>query len=171
MHQVYARHGVRFRYPADWEISEQEDGSQFSITVSSPHTSFWTVTLLADSPSPKEIVAAVLDAFHEEYDELDEYPARQRLCGQPTVARDIDFVCLELLNVARVRAFRAPDFTVLVMYQGTEGEFDETGPILEQITGSLSLDREGLPIDAPDDDELEDEDLDDLEADDEEDED
>jgi hypothetical protein len=53
------------------------------------------------------------------------------------VARDIDFVCLELLNSASIRAFRAREFTVLVLFQFTEGERDETGPILERITRSL----------------------------------
>lgn len=139
MQQEYAKHGVRFRYPADWDVSEQRDGNQLSITVSSPHTSFWTVILLFDRPDPNDIVAAALDAFEEEYDELDVYPAKARVCRRATVARDIDFVCLELLNVARIRAFRTADFTVMVLYQGTDSEFDEMGALLEQMTTSLSF--------------------------------
>src|SRR5262245_54395681 len=139
MDREYAGHGVRFRFPSEWEVSEQREESQLSITVSSPHTSFWTVTLLPDRPEPEDIVAAVLDAFHEEYDELDDYPSRARVGKRPTVARDIDFVCLELLNVARVRAFRTPDFTVMVLYQGTDREFEESGPVLEKITKSLAF--------------------------------
>lgn len=135
----YAAHGVRFRYPAEWEVSEQRDESQLSITVSSLHTSFWTLTLISDRPDPEDIVAAVLDAFHEEYDELDDYPSQARVGKRPTVARDIDFVCLELLNVARVRAFRTADFTAMVLYQGTDAEFQDTEPILERITKSLSF--------------------------------
>jgi hypothetical protein len=139
MQREYANHGVRFRYPAEWEVSEQRDASQVSITVSSPHTSFWTVTLLADRPDPNDIVAAVLDAFEEEYDELDVYPARAVIDRHAAVARDIDFVCLELLNVARVRAFRTPQFTVMVLYQGTDNEIAESGQTLEQMTKSLSF--------------------------------
>ena len=130
---------MRFRFPAEWEVSEQRDGSQLSITVASPHTSFWTLTLLADRPDPDDIVAAVLDAFEEEYDELDVYPSTACVGDRDTVARDIDFVCLELLNVARVRAFRTAEFTVMVLYQGTDGEFGETEPLLEQITKSLDF--------------------------------
>lgn len=152
MQQEYAKHGVRFRYPAEWEVSEQRDGSQLSITVSSPQTSFWTVTLLADRPDPDDIVAAALDAFEDEYDELDVYPAKARVCRRTTVARDIDFVCLELLNVARVRAFRTENFTVMVLYQGTDGEFDEMGPLLEQMTKSLTVSGEEADEDPVDDD-------------------
>jgi hypothetical protein len=129
---------VRFRYPDDWELSEQQEGEQISITVSSPQTAFWTLTLFPGRPDPEDIVAAALDAFHEEYTELDDYPSRVRVCKCPTVARDVDFVCLELLNSAGIRAFRARAFTVLVLFQLTEAEREEMAPILERITKSLS---------------------------------
>jgi hypothetical protein len=138
MEAIYQSHGVRFRYPQDWELSEQQEAEQISITVSSPLTAFWTLTLFPDCPDPGDIVAAALDAFYEEYDELDDYPSKIWLCKRPTVARDVDFVCLELLNSAGIRAFRAQAFTVLVLFQFTEGERDETGRILERITLSLS---------------------------------
>lgn len=151
MQQEYSRHGIRFHYPGEWEVSEQRDGQQVSITVASPHTSFWTVTLCADRPDPNDIVAAVLDAFEQEYDELDVYPTKARICRRAAVARDIDFVCLELLNVARVRAVRASRFTVMVLYQGTDSEFGEMEPLLEKITRSLTLaDAEDAESDADD---------------------
>jgi len=96
------------------------------------------VSLFPGRPDPQDIVAAALDAFHEEYDELDDYPSKVRVCKRPTVARDVDFVCLELLNSAGIRAFRAPEFTVLVLFQLTEAEREEMAPILERITKSLS---------------------------------
>ncbi len=138
MESTYQAHGVRFRYPREWEVSEQQEGDQISITVSSPHTAFWTVTLFPGCPEPEDIVAAALDAFHEEYDELDDYPSRVRVCRRRTVARDIDFVCLELLNSAGIRAFRAGRFTVLVLFQLTESEREETAPVLDRITRSLA---------------------------------
>ncbi len=140
MDAVYNSHGVRFRYPGEWELSEQDEGEQISITVSSPqpHAAFWTVSLFPRGPDPDDLVAAAVDAFREEYNELDDYPSKVRLCKRPTVARDVDFVCLELLNSAGIRAFRAPRFTVLVLFQFTEAERSEAEPILEQITRSLS---------------------------------
>src|SRR5262249_18850353 len=93
----------------------------------------------ADRPDVEETVEAVLMAFAEEYEDLDVYPSKARLCRRPTVARDLDFVCLELLNVARVRAIRTPKFTVLVLYQGNDAEFPEMEPLLEQISGSLAF--------------------------------
>jgi hypothetical protein len=144
MDATYQAHGVRFRYPHEWDVTEQEQEDQVSITVSSPETAFWTVSLFPGCPEPDEIVAAALDAFHDEYDELDEYSSKVRVCKRPTVARDIDFVCLELLNSAGIRAFRARNFTVLVLFQLTDAERKEIAPIFESITKSLSC---SAPVD------------------------
>ncbi len=138
MDATYQAHGVQFRYPNEWEVSEQRERDQVSITVSSPDTAFWTVSLFPGCPEPEDIVAAALDAFREEYEELDEYPSRARVCQSRTIARDIDFVCLELLNSAGLRAFRAPQFTVLVLFQLTEAERTEIAPIFEGMTNSLT---------------------------------
>ena len=148
MEAIYKSHGIRFCYPEEWELSEQNEGEQIAITVSSPLTAFWTVSLFPDRPDPADLVAAALDAFHEEYKELDDYPSKVRLCGCPTVAREIDFVCLELLNTAGIRAFRTRNFTVLVLFQLTEGERGETGPVLDSITRSLAC-VASVPEDAP----------------------
>jgi hypothetical protein len=137
--KTYRGNGVQFRYPADWEVSEQREEEQLSITVASAQTTFWTLTLFPGRPDPADIVEAVLDAFREEYDQLDDYPATAHVCRRPTVARDIDFVCLELINTARVRAFRTAEMTVMLLYQGTDAEFERTGAVCEQMTKSLTL--------------------------------
>lgn len=133
----FANHGVRFSYPKDWEVSEQSKAGERSITVSSAKTAFWTLTLFYDRPEPQEIIDTVLAAFHEEYDEMDDYAARVRLCNRKTVARDIEFVCLELLNSAWARSFHTDDCTVLVLYQTNDLELEETLPVMEAITRSL----------------------------------
>ena len=138
MEAIYQLYGVKFRYPSEWELSEQQTDEQISITVSSPQTAFWTLNLFPDCPLPHDVVDTVLDVFHEEYSEMDDYPSQVRVGKRPTVARDIDFVCLEVFNLAGVRAFRIPAFTVLVLFQLTEAERDKTGPILDKITRSLS---------------------------------
>jgi len=139
MDKTYQSHGVSFRYPGEWELTEEQTDDQLSITVSSPLTAFWTLILFPDCPEPEDVVETTLDAFHEEYSEMDEYPSKARVGRRRTIGRDIDFVCLDVLNLARVRAFRAAPFTGMVLFQLTEAEEDEMGPILERITRSLSL--------------------------------
>ena len=138
MHRVFEHHGVRFEYPEDWILHEQSSPEEISITVNSPETSFWSLTLLFERPDPNRVIETALDTFREEYFEIDVYPSDDRLGDSRTVARDVDFVCHELIGSAFLRAAVAPGFTLLVLYQGADFELDETQPVLERVSKSLT---------------------------------
>ena len=145
MDRVFEGHGIRFEYPDDWILHEQSMPDELTLTVQSPNTSFWSLTLLFDRPDPQRVLDSALDAFREEYTEIDIYPGEIRLNGQPTVACELDFVCHELIGSAFLRAVVAADFTLLVLYQGPDLDLDETQPLLEKLTKSLSWDTDDLP--------------------------
>jgi hypothetical protein len=139
MDETYQGHGIRFRYPAFWQLAEQDDGESKSITVASPNTSFWSISLFPEGTSPEQVIASAVEAFREEYDELDVYPSEAMLGDHLGAALDVDFVCLELINSAFLRSFQTDQLTVLVLYQGFDGELVETRPLLEAISASLVL--------------------------------
>lgn len=138
MQAVYDRHGIRFRYPADWELAEQPTESGISVFVQSSATSFWSVSLDSESPDPENMLEAALEAFRLEYPELDDYPQESEICHRTAVGRDVEFVCFDWLNSACLRAFRTSQFSVLVLYQGTDQELLETRDQLEAMTRSLT---------------------------------
>lgn len=144
MQEIYSGHGVRFRYPDTWEVGEQHQDDQITITTSSPGTSFWSITIIPESPDPDELIEAALDAFREEYPEMDVYAAKAKLCDRPAAAKNVEFVCLELLNTAWLRSIRTPQFTILLLYQGTDAELEETESVLEQMTRSLECTEAGF---------------------------
>ena len=139
MEEIYEGHGIRFRYPVYWEVTEQEDDEATSITVASPDTSFWSISLFHDAPSPQEVLESALEAFREEYAEADVYASTERIGDRAGVARDLDFVCFELINSAFLRSFQTERYTVLVLYQGFDGELETTRPLLEAISASLAF--------------------------------
>ncbi len=139
MEEIYEGHGIRFRYPAYWEITEQQDDEAISITVASPDTSFWSISLFHDGPSPREVLESAIEAFREEYAEVDVYASSARMGERAGVARDVDFVCFELINSAYLRSFQTEQFTVLVLYQGFDAELEMTRPLLEAISASLAF--------------------------------
>ena len=145
--ETYRGNGVEFRYPEFWELSEQRDAQQVSITVASPGTSFWTLSLFFARPAPGDLMDSAVQAFREEYEDVDVYPADGRLGPYACDGRDVQFVCLELINSAALRALQAGDVTAFVLYQGTDQELEETRPILEAISGSLRLQQTGDPDD------------------------
>ena len=140
MEQVFEAHGIRFRFPEGWELIEDRREHEVTVTVASPGTSFWSVTLFFARPSPERVIESALDAFRHEYDDLDIYRSDTKLCDLRTESRDIEFVCLELINSAFLRAIQVSDFTVLVLFQGTDHELKQTRPILDRISNSLAYD-------------------------------
>ena len=138
----YSNHGVHFRYPSDWELSEQTNDDETSISVQSPGTSFWTLVLIKSRPDPDEVLNSVVEAFEMDYEGVDVLTYVGSLCGLATLGRDLDFVCYDLLNSAVLRSFQTSEKTVFVLFQGTDHELVSTRPQLEAITSSLHCDDE-----------------------------
>ena len=142
MDKIYQARGVQFQYPADWDLSEQTDGPETTITVSNLETSFWSLTVFADQPSPEAVIESALEAYREEYDELDIYPTEISICNREAIARDLEFVCLELINTAFLRSTVIGNSTVLVLFQATDHELNDTRSIFEQISASLMIEND-----------------------------
>ncbi len=153
MDKIYEARGVQFQYPSDWELSEQTDGPETTITVSNVGTAFWSLTIFADQPSPEAVVESALKAYREEYEELDIYPSETSICNCETIARDLEFVCLELINSAFLRSTVIGNCTVLLLFQATDHELSDTKSIFEQISTSLKIEAgDGDDVDAETDD-------------------
>jgi hypothetical protein len=138
---AYTGPGFHFRYPGDWTIEEERGDHELTVTVR-PHedeegTAFWSLTILLERPQVQPALRAVLRAFEESYEELDAYPAEEQIAGRKAVGRDLEFVCLELLNTARLRVFRTRDFTAVVLWQATDEELANYQSGFRTVTGSL----------------------------------
>ena len=142
---MYRAHGIRFRHPGDWSVSEDVGPDEITISVQSSGTSFWSLTLIDDAPDPDDIIETVLGAYRDEYEDVEVHPVTPMIRAT-AVAKDIDFVCLDLVNSASLLAFRTNRRTLLVVSQGTDHELDVTRSVMESMTQSLSCD-EGLSLD------------------------
>ena len=128
-------HGVEFSFPDFWEFSEEEaDNGDVALTVAAVGTCFWTLRILRSSPSPDDVIRSCIDAFAEEYGEIDDYPATCRIAGEAAIGRELEFICLELVNSVGLYSVRTRRFTLLVWWQGTDHELLEVRPLLEQMT-------------------------------------
>ena len=144
MTEIYLSHGIRFRYPAAWEIDERDVDGEVTITVSSPGATFWTVSLYPHGPEPAQVMETALKAYRDEFKDLDVYPVSVDLCQRTTTARDLDFVCLDLIHSGGLRTFRTGQFTVLVLFQSAAQDDDDTRNDLDSITDSLRCEGDEL---------------------------
>ena len=144
---TYDYGGVKFNYPDDWELSEDEDDAgQASIHVQSPATAFWSLNLAAGRNEPAPLFEAIAEALESEHGPVDRISPEitDPLGGQPAAAETFEFVVHELPAVAeaRVATFTnttGPDRTALVLWQYADAESDEVEVLLERMTASLTV--------------------------------
>lgn len=137
---VYEEHGVRFEYPDGWEISHEHHDEDFSVTIESEGTAFWMLSVLSGRPAAEEVIDAALGSFEAEYDSVDVYESADRICMLPTVATEVDFYELEMVNHASLRACETDNTTIFVLLQMTDTEREVVGPLLKAISDSLMWD-------------------------------
>ena len=136
----YEAHGIRFQRPDIWEFDELTEADDVILTASSEATCFWTLRILPGCPPPQDVIASCVDAFREEYPEIDITSVEYRLAGMTAVAREVEFACLEMLNTAGLFSVRTTDFTLLVWWQGTDHELSEYRSLLDHMTNSVRID-------------------------------
>lgn len=139
---VYRGHGVQFEYPEHWAIQEESGADQTTISVQSPGTTYWTLSLFEDRPDAEQVAESVIAAYEEMYEELDIYEPDVQVLGVPAIARELDFVCLDLVSTASLIVFQSLKYTILITFQGEDRDLDKTRPVVELMTRSLLCDLE-----------------------------
>jgi NAD(P)-dependent dehydrogenase (short-subunit alcohol dehydrogenase family) len=135
----FDQHGVRFRVPDEWTLSEDVDdaGDRRTLVVQSPGSTFWALSLLPAGTAADEAVEAVIAAYRDEYPSLDVYTLSARLGRLPAEARDLDFLTLDSVVNVQIRAVEAATFTALLLVQAADPELAHFQADLTQLSDSL----------------------------------
>jgi hypothetical protein len=135
---VYDKQGIRFLYPDNWVLDDEESlAGNRSVTVQSPGGAFWSIVLHPSGSDPKELARAALSALKSEYADSEAEPASEQVGEQTISGFDFRFFYLDFVNVALIRAFRTPAATCLVLCQAEDREFEQLAPVFRAITTSL----------------------------------
>lgn len=148
--QCFAGHGIRFDYPAGWQVTEEQLPDQWVATLESGQSAFWQITIFDEPVDVIELMDSVVETYRSEYPNLDETEPVVTLFRSATEARDLDFICLDLVVTACIRAFDTEEQTMLVLYQGEDRELERLRPVLDAISQSLrpadQATADGLPL-------------------------
>jgi hypothetical protein len=118
MNGVFDDYGVRFEYPADWELDITDDGTRTTVSLQSPNEpAFVMVALDTDRPGPAEVADEALDAMRAEYPDLDAVPALETIDGHRAIGHDLEFFTLDMTGSCVIRSFRTDRRTILVFAQ------------------------------------------------------
>jgi hypothetical protein len=134
----YDKAGLRFLYPENWKIADEQiaDLPQ-SITVESPNSGFWVIMAYEPEIEPAALVEQVVESMRDEYDGLEAYPVVRKFGDTEAEGTDMMFYCLDLVVHSRVLAVRALGKSLLTMWQAEDREFEDLEPVFDAITTSL----------------------------------
>ena len=78
MPAVYQHLGVRFLYPENWSVQDEEpDDWPRTVTLQSQHTSFWSLYVYPPGHEARAAVTEVIDSIRELYEDLEVLPAKE----------------------------------------------------------------------------------------------
>lgn len=135
---VYEKLGVKFLYPDNW-ILDEEDAlqGQTSVTVYSPDGAFWSLMIHDRAVDPKDLATTILNTVKQEYTDFEAEPASDTIAGQELRGYDLNFYCLDLTNTGHIRAFRTDNASMAILAQAEDREYKTVEMVFRAITTSL----------------------------------
>lgn len=134
----YERSGVRFLYPENWEVAQdQSDKETRSVLVKAPSGAFWSVDLCIQAMNAHGLAEQVLHTMEQEYADLESEAATDQIGGQTATGYNMQFYCMDLVVTARVRAVRTSAGSLVLLYQAEDREFEQLEPVFRAISESM----------------------------------
>jgi len=135
---VYDRDGIRFQYPENWSLEEDEaaEGAR-TVSVTSPTGAFWQISVYPRGENPQRLLDTAVAAMREIYDSLETEEVDETIAGRDTTGYDLNFYCLDLTNTAVLRCWQSPIATYLVFYQAEDREYAEVEAVFRAMSISL----------------------------------
>lgn len=145
MPAVYDKLGVRFLYPENWTVTEEESEAwPRSLTLQSEQSSFWTLNIYPPATELKPLVKSIVDSIQEIYPDLEVLPTKEVIGDALTKGVDICFFYLDLLVEVRIRTLRSPSQTLVWHYQAESREFATNELVFKAI--ALSMLQQVVPV-------------------------
>ncbi len=145
MAAVFDRFGIRFSYPENWRL-EEEEAIEWprSVSVESPIGAFWNLMVHPAGTDIEEVAQVTLDALRGEYEQAEFQPVWDKIEGRPVKGFDVQFFFLDLVIEAQVRAFALEAATVVVLCQGEDRDFQQLEAVFQAMTLSLARESTGV---------------------------
>lgn len=138
----FTRSPVSFQYPSGWEVSAEDDGGAWAVSVQSPGTAFFVASLRPELDDAGQLAEETLNALRAEYKELDADPVVVSLGGWPALGHDIDFLTVDTPTLCLTRCVNTSDGPVLFLAQVSDLDRAQSEPLLRAILDSVRVDEE-----------------------------
>lgn len=141
----YEKAGIRFRYPENWRIvEEQPDGFSETVSAQSPGSGFWMLQHFPSQQESKDLTENLLQTLRSEYGEIEAEESQQTVLNVDLTGHNLHFFCMDMVVVARTRRFSLGKRCCLLLCQAEDREFSDLELVFDAITTSLISDTQDL---------------------------
>ena len=141
----YENAGIRFRYPENWRIvEEQSDGLSETVFAQSPGSGFWMLQHFPAQQEANDLTDNLLQTLRTEYGEIEVEESQQTVLDVDLTGHDLHFFCMDMVVVARTRRFSLGNRCCLLLCQAEDREFSDLELVFDAITTSLISETQDL---------------------------
>ena len=138
MPAVYQDIGLKFLYPENWSIIEEETYEwPRSVTIQSPGGAFWAVHVYPPLSDEEALMQEVIASIRSEFNEMEILEAEETISDCPTHGYDMAFFYLDLLVEAHVRSLQTPSATLIWLVQAENKDYEENELVFQAMTKSM----------------------------------
>jgi hypothetical protein len=138
MPAVYEKFGVRFLYPENWSITDEEDDEwPRTVTLQSQDTAFWSLHVYPPGHDTQAVIDELVAAIGTEFSDIEVLPAEETFGDTETTGVDLAFFYLDLLVEAKIRSLRTPSGTLIWLYQAESREFESVERVFQAMAISM----------------------------------
>jgi hypothetical protein len=138
MPAVYESHGIRFLYPENWTLMDEDpDNWPRTVTIQSEHTAFLTLHSYPARQDTAPLIDEVIETIREVYPDMEVLEAHDKVGDIKTWGVNICFFYLDLLVEAKIRSLKTPTYTLIWHYQAESREFEKLEPVFDAVITSL----------------------------------
>jgi hypothetical protein len=131
--------GVRFLYPENWKLEREAGDDGWTVTVQSPETAFFLLSLDSEGTDTQQLLATALETLKADYPDLEAEECVDTIAGQPAIGHDIRFISLDLTNTCWTRALLSTSGTLFILCQSNDLESEVNEKVLRAICASLKI--------------------------------
>jgi hypothetical protein len=138
MPAIYDNSDVRFLYPENWVLTEEEkEDWPRSLSVQSPASGFWSLHIYPSRQNPNQLAKDAVAAWREAYGDVEAEEVYEKIGPADALGYNIDFIYLDFIVRAEVRSFSVGTRSFVVLCQAETREFDQLANVFRAITMSM----------------------------------
>jgi hypothetical protein len=134
----YQKNGLRFMYPENWQLVDDDVHSiPRIVSLQAPSGAFWSVDIHPFSVDLGELMEAFVETLRAEYRDIEFQTATEPIGAEDSIGYDVQFYCLDYVVAAQIRGIRHGHAAYVFTYQAEDREFDQMERVFRAITASL----------------------------------